>query len=205
MDKRDLERSCLLIVDIMNDFVKPEGAFPRMGYSSSPPEETETMIRNNQRLIAAMRAAGRPIVYVRGEYRPDSLDAAWSFMNRVLKPLDPNIPYKLIGTWGPQIIDELEPEPEDVIVIKKGHSGYGFTELDPMLRRMGIEKCVATGGGSQGCLSDTVREGAGHGYYFYVVRDATYQLDHPVLVELAATCGQLTTTEDVLGLIESGR
>lgn len=200
-DDHELARSALLVVDIMNDFAKPEGAYTRMGYSSLAETERAMLITNNQRLIRAMRAAERPIVYVRGEFRPDGLDHARSLENERKKPFPPDIPFKIMGTWGAQIIDELAPNPEDVVVVKKGHSGFGFTELDPILRRLGVETCVATGGGAPGCLSDTVREGAGYGYDFLIVRDAAYRPNAPVLGELSEHCGRLVTTEEVLDLL----
>ena len=196
-----LARSALLIVDIMNDFASPGGAYLAMGYSSLTPEQREVLVANNQRLIRAMKAAGRPVVYVRGDYRADDLDSAQSWIKRKTQTFTTDAPFKIIGSWGAQIIDELAPSPEDVVVVKKGHSGFGFTEIEPVLRRLGVETCVATGGGSSGCLSDTVREGAGWGFDFLVVSDAAYSANHPILTDLSEHCGELTTTKEILDML----
>jgi ureidoacrylate peracid hydrolase len=189
-------------VDIMNDFASPGGAYLKMGYSSLTDEQREVLVSNNQRLIKAMRAVGRPIVYVRGEYRADDLDSAQSWIKKKTQTFTSDAPFKIIGSWGPQIIDELAPSPEDVVIVKKGHSGFGFTELAPVLQHLGVDTCVATGGGSPGCLSDTVREGAGWGYDFLVVGDAAYSANHPILKDLSEHCGSLTTTEEVLEMLK---
>jgi nicotinamidase-related amidase len=201
-EDHELAQAALLIVDVMNDFVKPQGAKIVVGLSSLSKEDHDLLVTNNQRLIRAFRAAGRPIMYVRGEYRPDGLDSAQAWVKRRKQRFPKGMKFKEIGSWGAQIIDEIAPEDGDVVIIKKGHSGFGFTDIDPVLRHLGIELCVATGGGAPGCLSDTVRQGAGQGYDFWIVPDAAYKPNHEVLPTLADECGRLVTTDEVLDLLK---
>jgi nicotinamidase-related amidase len=204
----DWTASALLIVDVMNDFVDEQGAFLRLGYATLTPEERSVLIRNNQALIERMREIGRPVVYIRGEYRSDHLDWFGAWIKQKARPPGIDIPegtsvaLKEPGSWGAQIIDEIAPQPDDVIVVKKGHSGFGFTEAALVLRNLGIKTCIATGGASSGCLSDTVREGVAVGIDFVIVRDATYPAADPVLAILADHCGLLATTEHVLRMLD---
>ena len=109
------------------------------------------------------------------------------------------MPFKIAGSWGAQIIDELAPRDDEPVV--------GFTELDVVLGRLGITTCITIGGASTGCLSDTVREGAGYGYEFLIVPDAVYRPNDPV-VEQLRHLADVSTTDDVLaalGVPETGR
>lgn len=205
----DSGASALMIIDVMNDFVDERGAFLRLGYAKLTPEERSVLIRNNQALIKRIRELGRPVVYIRGEYRSDHLDWFGAWVKQKARPPGIDVPegtdvaLKEPGSWGAQVIDEIAPLPDDLVVVKKGHSGFGFTEAALVLRNFGVKTCIATGGASIGCLSDTVREGVAVGIDFVIVCDATYPAADPVLADLADHCGLLATTEEVLGLLKS--
>jgi ureidoacrylate peracid hydrolase len=199
-----LDGLALLIVDMMNDHIHSDGVSARY-FKSVPPEQRPLILENTRRVLVAARAAGLPVVHVRGELRWDSLDGASAPARLRTRPKHPpNVPFKIAGTWGAQLVDELAPLPEEIVVIKKGHSGFGFTNLDPIARRLGIQTFLTTGGAASGCIADTVREGAGYGYEFLIVRDGIYNLDHPVLRSMG-TYAELTTTEEAVGLLAGAR
>jgi hypothetical protein len=50
-------------------------------------------------------------------------------------------------------------------------------------------------------LSDTVRQGAGHGYDYWIVPDAAYRPYHHVLPTLADECGRIVSTDEVLSAL----
>jgi nicotinamidase-related amidase len=90
------------------------------------------------------------------------------------------------------------------VVVKKNQSAFWFSELDQVLRRLGVETLITTGGATTGCLNDTVREGAGLGYEFLVVVDAVYKPNHPVLPSLQHAC-TLTTTDEMVEALSGGK
>jgi ureidoacrylate peracid hydrolase len=194
----EAESTALLIVDMMNDHIHPEGAAHRFGVGM-PEASRQLIVGNNQRLLAAARSAGLAVIHIRNEYRWDNLDCGTSDArkrdHRAAYP--PDVPYKIIGTWGAQIIDDLAPTTDEVVVVKKNQSAFWFSELDQILRHLGVETMITTGGATTGCLNDTVREGAGLGYEFLVVTDAVYQPNHPVLPSLQHAC-TLTSTDEML-------
>src|SRR5687768_11219682 len=141
-----LEGSALLIIDMMNDHIHIDGTATRY-FGGLSPEHREVIVGNNVRILEAARAKGLPVVHVRGENRWDTLDSATAEARRRKRPKHPpEVPFKIIDTWGAQIIDELAPRDDEPIVIKKGHSGYGFTELDEIFKRLGVRSCITTGG-----------------------------------------------------------
>jgi nicotinamidase-related amidase len=193
------------VVDVVNDHVSPEGVQSAYGIKvAMTEEERETLLSNNRRLIDAMRAAGRPVAYVHTEKRVDELDCAHAEIGRRKQPLPERVTSGAIGSWGAQICDAIAPEAGDIVITKKGHSAFGFTELDQMLRRLGVDTLIATGGGTPGCLSDSVRQASHHGYDLLVVADAAYRPPNNPLVWAMESKGRIVTTAEVLDLLDSG-
>jgi nicotinamidase-related amidase len=195
--------TALLIIDMMNDHIHPQGVSARYGQGRSDGER-ETIVGNNQRILRAARAARLPVVHVRNEYRWDNLDCGTAAVRKEQHhgSYPPHEPYKIIGTWGAQIIDELAPDEDEPVIVKKNQSAFWFSALDQVLRHLGVETCLTTGGSVTGCLNDTVREGAGYGYDFIVVTDAVYKLNHPYLPSLKH-CSSFSTTDDVLAALST--
>src|SRR4029453_341366 len=79
----EIDRSALIIVDMQNDFLHPEGSFGHR--AREHPEFNIDMpflrgtISNVKGLADAFREAGRPVVYVAHVMKPDYSDAAWPY------------------------------------------------------------------------------------------------------------------------------
>jgi nicotinamidase-related amidase len=194
--------TALLIVDMMNDHVHPDGAAARYLGSGLTGAQRVRLLANARRLLHATRAAGRPVVHVRNEYRWDGLDCGTTEARLRQRPLPPGVPNKIAGTWGAQIIDDLAPAADEPVLVKKNQSAFWFTPLDLLLRRLGVQTCITLGGAAGGCLNDTVREGVGYGYEFLVLSDAVYPVGSPVLDSLAERA-DLLTTDEALALLDA--
>jgi nicotinamidase-related amidase len=182
---------------MQNDFVHSKGLKHRLGQSALTDAERELIIRNNQRLIQVMRQKGNPIVFVITIHRRDSLDSAPPPIGRRNKPIPSGEDYLVEGSWGAKLIDGLETSEGDLVITKKGRSGFGFTPLHRVLRNLGVSHCVVTGGAVHGCVEDTVREGAGLGYQLTLVPDALYRPNSPT-IEVMKDCVRFKTTAEVL-------
>src|ERR1700742_1165212 len=156
----NIARSALIIVDMQNDFLHPDGSFARIAH-----EHPEAMIDmpflvgtvpRVKRLVAAFRAAGRPVIYIAHVLKPDYSDAAFPYWRLGLQPTG-NRTHCVEGTWGAEIIDELEPREAEHVVAKKGFGGFANTALDTILRNMDVTPCVVTGVTTCVCVSNTVR------------------------------------------------
>ncbi|MCS4538252.1 MAG: cysteine hydrolase [Thaumarchaeota archaeon] len=144
-----------------------------------------------------MRSKRLPIIYVRNTKRNDAIDYAGSRRGRRSK----NLPMYVDGTWGSQIVEEIKPRADDIVVVKRGHSAFSFTTLHRILRNLEVDKCIVTGGAVNGCVADTVMEGAGLGYEFIVVSDATFRPPNSPHLRLFADWAQTMSVEQVLGLL----
>jgi ureidoacrylate peracid hydrolase len=123
----EIDKSALIIVDMQNDFVHPEGGFalraremPEAGIDVPFLMGTIPQVK---RLADAFRKAGRPVVYIAQVLKPDYSDAQFPYWRFGLIP-DGNRRGCVEGTWGAQIIDELEPQQGEHLVVKKGYGGF---------------------------------------------------------------------------------
>ena len=205
--KADISKSAVIIVDMQNDFLKPGGFF------SKRPEFKEFLktmqplvakaIPNIKRLTRAARNARRPVVYIQEVLREDYADACFPYW-RVPGCVEEK--FLVEGTWGAQIIDELKPDPGDMIVTKKGYGGFTNTPLNIYLRNLGVTTCVMTGVGTNVCVETTTRQGTELNYYMIVVSDATAdgKVSHDSsLATIGAFFGDVMTTDEVIAALRS--
>ena len=193
-------RPCLLVIDIQNDFIHPEGVQTNRGVHKFTEAERQEIIGNNLRLLNLMRRKGFPIVYVKSLRGKDRLiDTASAKMGLRKKGME----YRTDGTWGAEIVAELTPQPSDYIVGKRGHSAFGTTHLHRMLRNLGVNFVIVTGGSVVGCVADSTREGAGLGYRMALVADATYPPDKRELALPAlASRIEIRTTDEMIAWLD---
>lgn len=149
----DLRKTAVLIVDMMNDFCKPEGKMYLAG--------GEAVVPPQQRLVAAARAKGMPVVWICQQYRKDKYD-------KVTEKREGTC-YE--GTWGGKQIDDLPILPEDYVVHKRRYSGFFQTDLDLTLRDMGCEKVIIGGVVTNICVRGTVADAFQLDYEVFVPRD----------------------------------
>ena len=208
----EIHKSALLIVDMQNDFVHPEGGFAQMAREA--PEARIDMpflmgtIPRVQRLAEAFRAAGRPVVYIAHMVKPDYSDAQFPYWRVGLHP-GISRPFIVDGTWGAQIIDALQPRTGEHLVIKKGFGGFSNTPLDTILRTMGVSTCVVAGVTTCVCVSTTVRGGVEHNYRMILVKDAVAEINHETheaeLQTMARLFADVKTTDEVVVMLTSAK
>ncbi|MGH7846923.1 MAG: isochorismatase family protein [Candidatus Binatia bacterium] len=208
--KKEEIRPALILVALNNDGNHPLGSkykYGISGYESVSQEERENFIRNNNRLIDAMTQKGFPVIHAQTAIRFDQADDAHSTQaGRVLAPewtrkFPPGVGYMIEGTWGAEILEGVRLPEGYYRVYKKGNSAFGLTHMNRLLRNLGVNLCIITGDSTTGCISDTVREGAGLAYELVLVSDATSRANIPYHQVLANRV-KVRTTDEVLSLLE---
>lgn len=141
----------LLVIDMLKDFVL-EGA---------PLEvpDTRKVIDTIKDEIKAARQRGEPIIYVCDNHAPDDEE-----FKRFNWP-----PHAVEGTTGAEVIDELMPEDDDIIIKKTTYSGFYNTTLDDVLKEKGIGKVRLTGCVTHICVLFTASDAVLRGYDVEVV------------------------------------
>jgi nicotinamidase-related amidase len=109
------------------------------------------------------------------------------------------------GTWGAQIIDDLKPQEDEHLVVKKGFGGFSNTPLDTVLRNMGVTTCVACGVTICVCVSTTIRGGVEYNHRMIVVSDAVAEVDRSTheaeLKTMVRIFADVKTTDDVIRML----
>ena len=176
--KLDIERTALIVVDMQNAFCKKGGMFDVLGRLDEA--KAKRVIETDNKVIEASRRKGIKIVYLRMTYRPDLANAGgpespnyWKEGGLVAMREHPEWKgrFLTIDTWDWEIIDELKPQPEDIVVNKNRYSGFANTELDAILRTQSIKYLVFIGIATNVCVESTIRDAYFHEYFPAMVSD----------------------------------
>ncbi len=210
----DLARTAFIVVDMQNAYAK-KGGMLDLG-AGIDESRTNPVIAANQRLLSAARAAGVQVFYLQFGYKPDLSDAGGPLSPNIRKQMAirmikerPADRDKLIieGTWGWEIIDELKPEPGDLVVKKARYSGFAGTTLENQLNGLDIRHILFTGVATNVCVESTAREAFFREFWPILIDDA---MDHTgpdftrqaTLYNFESKFGWVTKTDDVLDMME---
>ena len=128
-------------------------------------EQLARIVPLNQTLLKACRAAGIEVVYSRIQsMSADGRDRGGA--HRDLKI------FCAPGSREAQILDELAPEPNELVFSKTSGSSFNGTTLDYVLKNMGIETLIMTGVMTSGCVESSARDAKDLGYGVIVLHDA---------------------------------
>lgn len=178
----DPARTAVVVVDMLNDFFKPGGAMVLEG--------GEVLYAPHQRLLAAARAAGMPVLWLNQTLPPDDS----LFKKRVVHCLQ--------GTWGCQVVDDLPIEKGDIVIPKRRYSSFFQTTLDLTLRERDIRTVIVTGVVTNICVRSTVHDAFFLGYHVIVPEDcvmATSPAAQEVtLYDIDTHYGDVTTLDALL-------
>jgi len=179
------DRAALLIVDLQNDFCAPGGFMQKeRGYNV---EFAKTVAANIEPALAAARAAGMLVVWVRSIYDFKYL-AAPHIVKRGKEGCC------LEGSWGADFF-MLEPRAGEPIVDKHHYSGFVGTELDEILRQHRIETLILVGVATNVCVDSTLRDGFFRGYYIVLLEDCVGSNS------AAGHAGTLATVRNNIGVV----
>jgi ureidoacrylate peracid hydrolase len=174
----------VLVIDMQNDFGAKGGMFDRAGIDISGIRQ---VIGPTAQVLASARQAGLEIVYLKMGFRPDLSDLGppdspthrrhLRFgVGKTIQAPDGRASRILIrDTWNTDIVDELKPHADDVVIYKHRFSGFYQTDLDATLRKLGARCLVVTGCTTSVCVESTIRDAMFRDYSCVLLRDCTSQ------------------------------
>ena len=168
-------RTALLAIDFQRDFMEPGGFGESLGNDVS---RLRTTIEPAQRVLAAFRERGWPVIHTREGHRPDLMDlfpAKRDRGNPSLRIGDEGPMGRLLtqGSDGHAIIPELAPIEGEVVLDKPGKGAFYATDLETILRASQITHLVIIGVTTEVCVQTTAREANDRGYDCLILSDCT--------------------------------
>ncbi len=160
--------TALIVVDVQNDCVRPDGWFARHGKDVT---DIQQVLPNIVELVDVARAAGVFVVFIEQTTLPANGSDSPAWLHFKTRDGRVQTDYTLEGSWGQQTIDELEVAPSEPRVRKFRPSAFHGTSLDKILRAHGIVSVITCGVVSQGCVQATTMDASFHDYYTVFARD----------------------------------
>jgi nicotinamidase-related amidase len=180
----DPARTALVVVDMQNDFVRPEGSLHVPDAAATVP-----VIAG---LLDRAREAGMHRVYSQDTHEEG--DPEWRIWPEHARR----------GTWGWEIVDELAPREDELVLRKPRYDAFYGTHLDHQLRQWGVDTLVICGTVANICVHYTAASAALRWYDVVIPRDATSALEpFDLEASLRQTAGLFAgkvTTSDALVL-----
>ena len=185
----DAERSAVIVVDMQNAFASKGGMFDLSGLDISGAHGVIAVLKG---LLDVARQASMKVVYLQMGYDealttsggPDSPNSHKELALLLMKKR-PELKGKVLteGQWDWKVVEELKPQPGDLLVNKTRYSGFCGTPLDSLLRTRGIKTLFFTGIATNVCVESTLRDAFFLDYWPILLRDATMQAGPPLLQE----------------------
>ena len=174
----DLARTAIIVIDMQNDFCHPNGWLAQIGVDIGL---VRAPIAPLQRLLPALRSRDVPVIWLNWGNRPDRLNLSPALLH-VYKPSGagiglgdplPGSGARVLerGSWSAAIVDELTADPSDIQVAKYRMSGFQDTELDSILRNLGVTTLMFAGVNADQCVLCTLQDANFLGYDCILLED----------------------------------
>jgi nicotinamidase-related amidase len=203
----DVARSAMIVVDMQNDFCAEGGWLDHLGVDFSP---NRAPIKPLTKLIPALRRAGMPIIWLNFGNRPDRLNMTPGDL-RLCTPTGDGMGFgdKLPGSgarvlekdsWSSAVVDELKQKPQDIKIDKFRLSGFWGTQLDAILRNMGVNCLLFAGVNTDVCVMSTLQDAQFNGYGCVLIEDCCGTTSPEFCTEAA-----IYHVENVYGFVTESR
>jgi ureidoacrylate peracid hydrolase len=174
----DLSQAAVIVVDMQNAFASKRGMLDLAGRDIAG---APRVIDSVKQVLDAARQARIPVVFLQMGYQPDLSDGGGPGSPNWHKELGirmmncrPELKGKLVtvGSWDFDIVDELKPQPDDLVIVKTRYSGFALTSLDEELRKRSIRYLFFTGIATNVCVESTLRDAFFLDYWPILIADA---------------------------------
>ena len=146
-------KPAIIVVDMLKDNFKEGSRHPIT-------MEARSILPNLQRLLAESRKKDFPIIFACDSF----LKEDFIFKGKMKV-------HSLRGTKGSEVVDELRPEPTDMVLPKRRFSAFFKTDLDQTLRVLGVDTIVVTGITTEVCVLMTAMDGLCHDFSVILLED----------------------------------
>ncbi|WP_342563024.1 cysteine hydrolase [Paenibacillus sp. FSL R7-0345] len=152
-------KHAIVVIDMLNDFIHPDGALTCPNGAGIVPAL--------QDLIAFSHENEIQVIFVQEAHRKNDADFR-------VRPV-----HAIKGSWGSDFIAELTPDESkgDYVVQKRRHSAFSYTDMDLFLREEGIDTVAVTGVWTNVCVRSTASDAMYHTYKVVCISDCCASKD----------------------------
>lgn len=146
-------KPAIIVVDMLKDTFQEGSRLPIA-------QEARRTIPSLQRLLKESRAKGYPIIFACDSFLKEDFIFKGKMKARSLR-----------GTEGSEVVEDLKPEPTDMVLLKRRFSAFFKTDLDQTLRTLGVDTIVVTGITTEVCVLMTAMDGLCHDFSVILIED----------------------------------
>ena len=196
-------RPAVVVIDMQNYMVGPIADEP-YEYPSSCGQAGVDAVAATALLLDAARLNGVPIFYSRFELARDGSDMGSYQLKRDLVESEG---WALEDSFGAQIADAVEPQPSDIVFVKKKPSGFMGTPLTGYLIDRGVDSVIIVGGSTSNCVRATAVDAMSLNLRVTIPADCVFDrfdVSHrTALFDLDRQYGDVRWSEDVIAELGS--
>ncbi|MBI2848976.1 MAG: cysteine hydrolase [Chloroflexi bacterium] len=196
------QETALLVIDMQNTFCHVDGTLHQDGVDITP---MKVIIPRVKALVELAKGRGIPDLWSIQEHFPaDKMRDAHRITPHTLKRIRP---VALKGTWDAEIVDELRPliDERSHVFSKNRFSCFYNTNLEVLLRVLGIRMLLVAGVATNVCVETTVRDAYMRDYDVIVLKDcvasATEHLHRATLENIDRYLGMTKTLEEITQML----
>lgn len=176
------DQTAVVVVDMQNGYSTKGGYVDLRGFDISG---ARAVIQNIADTVDLAHKAGMPVVFLQNGWDPELKEAGGSgspnwYKSNALKLMreKPELKGQLLakGGWDYDLVDELTPGPDDIVLPKTRYSGFWNTQLNSILRARGIKNIVFCGIATNVCVETSIRDAFHNEFFAVLLEDACHQL-----------------------------
>lgn len=169
----DPASTALVIIDMQRDFILPGGFGEMLGNQVA---QLRPAIEPTRRVLDTFRSKHLTVLHTREGHRPDLSDCppskrARGNLKTGIGDQGPMGRVLVRGERGHGIIEQLAPLPSETVIDKPGKGAFYATDLELILKNLGIRSLIVTGVTTEVCVQTSVREANDRGFECLVLED----------------------------------
>ncbi|MNM71746.1 Maleamate amidohydrolase [compost metagenome] len=181
-----IDNAAIIVIDMQYDFVGENAVIPC--------KSDGAFIDSTRRFLEYARESGVPVIYTQEIHRKNHIDFG--------RELDRSEPiHCLEGSAGVEIIEELKPQPVDYVIQKRRYSAFFQTDLEVLLKGLGVNTIILTGAATDVCVRATATDAQQHDYFVYVPRECvagtTLKQHEAALEHIDYVLGQVVSMDSI--------
>jgi len=201
------KRPAILVIDVSYGFTgeKDEPILDSIKtWPNSCGQYAWAAVPHLQRLLEAARDKGLPVIYTTGQFRDDQWDVgSWAWKNGRTDDWEGHGQNR----DGNDIIDEIAPQAQDIVIRKLKPSAFSSTPLSAFLTQLGADSLIVTGTTTSGCVRASVIDAFSENYRVTLAEEGCFdrsEASHAInLCDMNAKYADVIATDECINFIKA--